>query len=400
MKPIILTLVSGYLPGFKYGGPIRTIVNMVETLGEEFEFRIITTDKDLGESEPYPGVQLNSFNKVGKAMVYYATNDMLSYRKLCNLIRSIPYHVLYLNSFFNPNFTIRPLILRRFGKLPDKPVIVAPRGEFSEGALRLKRCKKRAFITFAKALKLYEGVIWQASSKVEEKDIGKWFRKNTRVYIAPDLTDMNSKSMNYQLVNKHRKKEKDFLKIIFLSRISPMKNLDGALYILKNTKSCIEFNIYGPITDQAYWAKCQDIIKQMPSNVKVSYMGSIPPEKVPNTMADHDLFFLPTHGENFGHVIFEALSVGTPVLISDQTPWRNLEAYQAGWDFPLDQKEQFTKTIDLCCSLTTEDYSPYNTGAYKYALNVVESNNAVEANRQLFLEAIKEGRYTGPHLES
>ena len=74
MKPIILTLVSGYLPGFKYGGPIRTIVNMVETLGEEFEFGIITTDKDLGESEPYPGVQLNSFNEVGKAMVYYVTN--------------------------------------------------------------------------------------------------------------------------------------------------------------------------------------------------------------------------------------------------------------------------------------------------------------------------------------
>ena len=75
----------------------------------------------------------------------------------------------------------------------------------------------------------------------------------------------------------------------------------------------------------AYWEKCQRIIDDLPENIQVKYNGTIGHEKVVREMASHDLFFLPTLGENFGHVIFEALAAGCPILISDQTPWRNLE---------------------------------------------------------------------------
>ena len=43
-RPVILIILNGYIPGFKFGGPIRAIENLVHHLGDEFDFRIITRD--------------------------------------------------------------------------------------------------------------------------------------------------------------------------------------------------------------------------------------------------------------------------------------------------------------------------------------------------------------------
>jgi glycosyltransferase involved in cell wall biosynthesis len=396
-KPIILTLVACYLPGFRAGGPIRTIVNMVENLGDEFDFRIITSDRDLGEARPYTNVKVDEFNDVGKAKVFYASPKMMSLGNLKKLLKDIPHDVMYLNSFFSPRFTIRPLLLRLLGVLPDKPVIVAPRGEFSEGALKLKSPKKRAYIAFSKTMGLYKNVIWQASSEYEERDIRKWFGGSAVVHIAPNLTPAAA-TANQKLYQNRRQKEKGFLKIIFLSRISPKKNLDGALRILEKVKGCVEMNIYGPVTDEAYWAKCREIIDRMPNNVKVTYKGSVPHEEVPKVMAEHDLFFFPTHGENFGHVIHEALSVGTPVLISDQTPWRELGKHQAGWDLSLSNEDNIVNVVEFCCSMPPQELFKYNKGAYSFIAASVKSAGAINANREMFNEAYQMlGNNNGEH---
>lgn len=389
MKPKVLTFVSCYLPGYKSGGPVRTIANMVDQLGDEIEFFLITSDRDRTENTPYKSVKVNEFNVVGKASVFYASPDVLNFRQLGELIKRTPYDILYLNSFFNPRFTIIPLVLWKLKKIPQKPLIVAPRGEFSEGALKLKWFKKRAYIAFAKAAGLYKNVIWQASSEYEERDIRKCFGDSAVVHIAPNLTPANAGSVNQELYQNRRQKEKGFLKIIFLSRISPKKNLDGALRILEKVKGRVEMNIYGPITDETYWTKCREIIDRMPNNVKVTYKGSIPHEEVPRVMAEHDLFFFPTHGENFGHVIHEALSVGTPVLISDQTPWRELEKHQAGWDFPLGEEATFIETIENCCTVDQTVYEKYNDGAFKFASQYFESNEVLDANRRLFRQILQ-----------
>jgi glycosyltransferase involved in cell wall biosynthesis len=308
---------------------------------------------------------------------------MMAFRQLRELIKRIPYDILYLNSFFNPRFTIIPLVLWKLKKIPQKLLIVAPRGEFSEGALKLKWFKKRAYIASAKATGLYKNVIWQASSEYEERDIRKWFGKSAVVHIAPDLTPA-AVTANRELYRNRRQKKKGLLKIIFLSRISPKKNLDGALRILEKVKGHVEMNIYGPITDEAYWAKCRGIIDRMSNNVKVTYKGSVPHEEVPKVMAMHDLFFFPTHGENFGHVSHEALSVGTPVLISDQTPWRDLEKHRAGWDLPLSNEDDIVNVVEFCCSMPPQEFFKYNKGAYSFIASSMQSAEAVDANRKMF----------------
>jgi len=63
-RKIILCFVSYYLPGFRSGGPVRTIANFVDHLGDEFDIRIVTRDHDALVAEPYPDVVIDEWGGV------------------------------------------------------------------------------------------------------------------------------------------------------------------------------------------------------------------------------------------------------------------------------------------------------------------------------------------------
>src|SRR3954447_8645642 len=67
----ILTFLGTYLPGYKAGGPLRSIENLVAAIGEEFQFKIVTLDRDIGERVPFPGIAVNQWVRVGHADVMY-----------------------------------------------------------------------------------------------------------------------------------------------------------------------------------------------------------------------------------------------------------------------------------------------------------------------------------------
>lgn len=387
-KGLVLTFNKFYLPGYKAGGPIRTLVNMSDRLGDEFDFRIVTLDRDAGESSPYPDIRPCQWERQGRATVYYMPPDQLSIASLSRLIREASPDVLYLNSFFDPSFTQRVLWARRFHLIPPIPVILAPRGEFSSGALELKATKKRIYLAVSRLVGVYKGLIWQASSTLEKEDIQKTVPgvppENIRVAIdlAPALT-MESQSKPRQLG--------DPLRVCFLSRISPMKNLDYALRVLQQVKAKVVFTIYGPKEVPEYWQKCEGLIAQLPPHVSVSWKGVLHPAQVHDELSRHDLFFFPTRGENYGHVIHEALSAGLPVLISDQTPWGEVEQQGVGWCLPLSDLERFAEVIDEVAAWPEETLSKVSEAACSYARKIAEKDTVLEDNRRLFLKVMQAG---------
>ena len=380
----VLTFLRYYLPGYTAGGPIRTIANLVDELGDEFLFKIITSHVDPRDPSPYRNVRRNEFQKVGKAQVYYATPDQLTLSGLKRLTNQTRHDVIYLNSFTDPNFTIKPLLLRRLKLIPDSPLVIAPRGEFSPGALAIRRFKKQMYIKSANALGLYKDVTWQASSAYESTDICKWFGMDSRIHVAPNLPE---KIFAQGIGNAIKEKKKGRLRTFFLSRIARKKNLDGALRILKGVKGKVNFDIYGPLEDERYWEECKQIIARLPSNVSVQYQGTVPHEHVGSVMSKYDLFFFPTHGENYGHVILEALSAGCPVLISDQTPWRSLEKNKAGWDIPLSDVKKYRSVLNRCGEQDASEFGRLVESAKSYAKSVVHDARVVEENRVLFSQA-------------
>lgn len=388
----ILVLSDFYLPGYRGGGPIRSIANLIEGLGDEFQFKVICFDRDLGDKRPFENIVRNDWQHVGKAQVRYISPGQMKPWFIRKLLNATDYDLIYLNSYFSVS-TIIIMLLSRLGLISDRPIVLAPRGQFSKGALELKWIKKQSYILMSKTIGLYKGVIWQASSDWEEKDIRTIYGRahtfvaaNLNIKIAPDMPDRTPglKKENITLI-----KESGAARAVFISRISRKKNLDYALKILAGQEGKIEFDIYGPIEDEEYWNECWQLIDSLPENVRVSHLGELHPDEVRDTFSRYHVFLFPTRGENFGHVILESLSAGCPVLTSDQTPWRDLIVAKAGWDLPISSSDGFQEALDELVSMDKKTFAEWYAGAHRLAEKYLSTENHKEANRRLFNEALK-----------
>lgn len=384
-KPKILVMCDYYLPGFRGGGPIRSVSNLLEALKGDFDFKVVTRDRDLTSAAPYRGVALNRWNRVGAAEVLYLSPKNLRSRGLARHLNRIDYDLLYLNGFFTFRFSILPLLLLRSGAVARKPVILAPRGEFSPGALGIKAYKKRLFLAAARAAGLYRGLTWQASGEGERKDIKREWGGRARTVIAPNLVRAGRENQERPF----REKKPGTLRIVYFSRITPKKNLDFALHTLHDLPGAVTFDIGGPRDDRRYWTRCRETISSLPSNIKVVYHGDIAPKHGAERLKDSHLFYLPTRGENFGHAIWEALLAGCPVLISDCTPWRNLEDRSVGWDLPLEEPEAFKRVLHRMVEMDEGEFNRLSRRAREFALQIGSESSAVEKNRELFIAALK-----------
>ena len=324
IKKRILVILHTYLPGFRSGGPIRSIEGLILQLKDSLDFYVYTSDRDLGDSRTYPGIRCNEWLARDGYQVYYEKGRTFLPR-LARIIRGIDPHSVYLNSLFDYRYSIRIAALKRLGLLKCR-LVLAPRGELSPAALSLKKTKKRLFLAMAGLLDLYREIHWHASTETEKKEILDHFG-TTAVWIALDL----SRPASSPAWPVHRAKAGDGLELVFLSRICRIKNLGFALEVLSQCNFSTLFHIYGPIEDETYWLECQRRMATMPGNIQVQYRGAIAHNDVPAMLAAYDFLFLPTLGESYGHVVMESLLAGTPVIISDRTPWKQLEPDGAGF---------------------------------------------------------------------
>lgn len=409
MNGTVLVLVEYYLPGFKGGGPTRSVENLVSMLGEEFHFGIVTMDRDLGNNLPYPDVAAHIWGRVGLADVFYMRPGWRGLLKLAALLRSVDSEtVLYLNSFFSLRFSILPIFMVSLGLCRPRSIVLAPRGEFSAGALNQKMRKKRRYLRFSRLLGIYKGIIWHLSTGMEASDLRTCFPELADPELAPlfKLSKTAKAPVKWgeiklaqdiparikPPIGQRRLKRAGELHLVFISRISPMKNLLYALRLLGGVSGQVAFDIYGPAEDLNYWGECQKIIAALPVNIIVKYYGEIEHEKISQTFADYDLFLLPTLGENYGHVISEALAAGCPVLISDLTPWRNLEEEGVGWDIPLENEGRFRAVLQACIDSDGKQQVGLSDRAIKYAEKQMDSPEIIYANRRLFQHAFNTKR--------
>jgi glycosyltransferase involved in cell wall biosynthesis len=385
-KPQLLTFVSYYLPGYKAGGPPRSIKNLVQALAGDFDFSIVTRDRDLGDREPYP-VAHDAWTCAGHSRVNYRSPAAQSLPAVARLLRDTPHDVLYLNSVFDVAFMARPLLARRLRLAPASPLVIAPRGELAPGALTFKRTLKTTYLAGANRLGLFDGAFWMASSPHEAGDIQRAIGIDPEwITIAPDLVDTPASSQDPPA-----RAWGDPLRIVFLARISPMKNLDFVLALLRDIEVPIVMDVYGPCADEAYLRDCRRLVRDLPLHVRVSFAGEVEPERVHAALSRYDLMLLPTRGENFGHVILEALQAGTPVLISDRTRWRST-ADGACLAVPLEKPEKFRNIIQQRAGLSEQDQAQLRNAARLHAARFSEDPDHIPANRNLFLRAVERAR--------
>lgn len=355
-KKDILIIMGRYLPGYKDGGPVRSIKNLVDYLGDEYNFKILTCDRDHGDTEPYHNIKVNDWNEVGNAQVYYVPPKGFKLKLIKQLSKEVD--LVYCCGCFN-DYAINTLMLKRFNMI-KVPVVVAAMGLFSPMEFRLKYLKKKTFTTVFNLTRMFKNIYWSATSQMEIGEIKQQVRCKDNFFIAEDLP---RKVDETPIV---KEKEVGKLKIVWISRIAPKKNLKGAIEILQNIKSNIEFTIYGPIHNEEYWNECLVELNKLPSNIKWTYKGNVESENVVEQLKKHHVFLFPTLGENYGHVIQEALSAGCPVILSDQTPWSELEKNRIGYSYSLNNIEGFIYSINYYTDMDNEEFNHIINNTLKY----------------------------------
>ena len=109
----VLAFTGHYLPGYKGGGPIKTIANLLAYTGKEVTYSLITKDRDLGDTEPYTTVQPGQWNQVDGTPVFYSQTGMKGLIQILKILIAGEYDAVYLNSFFSVRFSFVPLLLTR-----------------------------------------------------------------------------------------------------------------------------------------------------------------------------------------------------------------------------------------------------------------------------------------------
>ncbi|MEX2567763.1 MAG: glycosyltransferase family 4 protein [Cyclobacteriaceae bacterium] len=382
----ILIFAQYFLPGFKAGGPIRSIHNLIQVTADQNKYSLITSDRDIKDPLPYKGVQMNRWVIKPNYKIYYFHRSVRSFIKVYFGIRH--YDLIYLNSFFSPFFGILPCIAALGFQ---KKIIIAPRGEFSSGALAIKPQKKELYLKFFKTCNIQKQITWQATSPEEENNIKRIMGEEVRVSIAPNLSGQGIDHDEFNSIIKSKPPISKKLLLLFVGRVAEIKNLDFALSLLNKVTFPVDFSIFGPLEDQDYLQKCQNIINKLPSNVKVNFKGEVSHNQTQVLFQKHHFLFFPTKGENYSHVIAESLQNGCPVILSDQHPWKELEEQKAGWAIPLDSPERFLQVLNQFSRLRPHEYDELSANALLYWNKIYKRDLASSKTlyNKLFSENVK-----------
>ena len=382
-KKDILIITGRYLPGYKDGGPVRTIKNLTDWLGDEYSFRILTCDRDHGDVESYTNITVNDWNQVGRALVWYVPPGGFSSSIIQKLVEECD--LVFITGCFS-DYSIKALILNRLG-LIKKQVVIAPMGLFMPNAMKRKPFKYNSFLLAFKAFGAFKNIIWSVSSEDEKKCVKRVISSKAICCIASDLP----RKVKEHTVKKTKRPGE--LRVFFISRISPEKNIIQSIDILKQCHSSIWFTIYGPILNQQYWEKVEEKLLELPSNIHAAYKGNIDSEQVVETLEQEHVFLFTTIGENFSHVVHEALSAGCPCVISDQTPWQDLDKNCAGHVLPLNDNSRFVKAIESYAEMAETEFQKISDAAHDYARRVSRESAETTGYRDLF-EGIGQSRRT------
>ena len=379
-RPIVLVLLGCFWPGNDSSGPNQSFIALATALSDHFDFRVVARDGPVGETRPINEAWVD----LGFAKARYCPAGRLGAVGLRRILNETPHDLLWLNSVFDREFTLPALVLRRLGWIPRKPVLLSPRGEFGSGALGVKPERKRLFLEAARKLRFWRGITLHATSEAEARDMAEGARGTAPIVIAPNIRLLLDAAP-------FAPSEDGALRLAFVGRIVPVKQLDYALDVLGHVKALVNFEVFGPAEDEAYWRRCQDLIARLPPNIRVRWHGETSNDGVVAALSRTDLFFLPTGGENFGHAIFEALCCGAPLLISDQTPWRNLAAAHAGWDLPLAASERFVAAIEELAAMPASGRAELRLAAREVARRWTVDSGANARNVAMLKAALAAG---------
>lgn len=333
---------------------------------------VLAGNKEVGDKVPLSSVHSNNWNNFedSTANVFYVSNFLKTIIFFLFECMRKEFDLLFLNSIFSFQYTVLPIIFT------NRPIILSIRGMLHPSALKQKKLKKFLYLFFFKIILLFRNIKFHVTDDVEKKYVENIFGNGFEIIVLPNIPNL--------FKQQYLKKEVSSLKLITIALVSSMKNHLNVLLALMKCKSIIIYKIYGPIKDNEYWDKCKIIIKKLPHNIKVIYMGPILPMEVEDVLKWAHVKILPSKSENYGHAMVEALSAGKPLISSHFIPWNDLDINNAGFNVDPNNIDELANAIEFFANSDSSHYATLSRNASKYILKKVNIDQIKNAYLEIF----------------
>ena len=340
----VLYPIGSFYPS-QSGGPNNTIYWITRELERRgVRATIVTTMEGI---RPDHGVRAGRWQATdyGRVVYYRTRKNDLPFRALWESFRQLPRtDVLHLTSLFYPlswGLALLNLVTYR------RPVVWSPRGELDPPALAFSAGRKRWLLRLLRPL-FGHRVTFHATCEAERTYVHDQFGAGTRTVLVPNYMALPERAV-----------EPVGAYFFYIGRIHPKKAIDELLRALARStafrNSGFRMRIAGD-AENAYGRELRSLAKDLGIAERVEFLGLVEGERKQRLLAGAYFSFMPSHTENFGNVVIEALAQGTPVVASTGTPWAELEQYGAGYWTPNDP-ETLCGVIERIFGLSETDYA-------------------------------------------
>jgi glycosyltransferase involved in cell wall biosynthesis len=373
----ILIFTDWFYPGFKAGGPVQSVYNLVVFLSEYYKIKVVTRNTDLNDELAYENIEPNIWIQLDKNIeVLYISKDQLSFNNIKSLVKLNKDNYILINGLFSFKFSILPSYFSLIYNC--KSVFLAVRGMLHRSALSVKPFKKQLFLAFARGFGLFKNITLLASSEKESDEI-KISIRDAKIKLAPNLPCPLIKPMC------NGKNDVKVLHLLYLGRIAPEKNTLALLKALNELKRPCKLTIAGQgYKGTQYYSEFENELKNLNSLVELNLLGNVKRQDLKSVILSSDVMILPSLGENFGHSIFESFAHSKPVIIGNNTPWNNLEYMKAGIEVVPTNIDQLKNAIIHFMDLPNEEFIQWQEAAYNTAKSYIENNNFKEVYLNIF----------------
>ena len=213
------------------------------------------------------------------------------------------------------------------------PLVISPRGMLSGWAYAHRRWRKRLAEIFVHPGAFSDAAGWHATSAEEADDIRR-LGFTQPICVAPngvpipDAAELARQRTDWRQLAPALAGRRVAL---FYSRFHRKKRLRELIDLWNSTPRGDWLLLIAGVEEDYRVAEIQEWILAAGASESILVFDGA--DRSPPYGAA-EIFLLPSHSENFGLVIAEALAAGVPALVTDTTPWRELAAHGAGWCVP------------------------------------------------------------------
>ena len=337
----------------RLGGPANTLYWLSKALVKVgVQVTVVTTDSHIEPGKVVP----DKWSDVDGIRVRYCS------AKVAMLLKELRHTRREMKSsetvMLCDMFQRQVLPVAFMAKWRKRKIIWSPRGELMGPALAGSRMKRWYIAVVRRCFGSY--ATFHATSEEEKDAIKKYIGADAKVVVIPNYIELPAQLERESV-------EKPYF--LYVGRVTPIKALDRLVMGLSQSRlfkeSGYSLRIAGP-NQNNYQEELERLIKENGLQGKVVFLGNVFGKEKFQLYANARFSCLLSHSENFGNVVIEALSQGTPVIASQGTPWQVLDETHSGYWID-NSPESISKCIDSALSLSEDAYAEMRCNARQLA---------------------------------